>query len=437
MVFDPLTRSGRFFRTLLTSFVYLGAATLYSFFLIPLVLHFENPQMLGLWLLVTQVGTYLSIVDAGLSALSTRQFVGPASERDFQRLAPRFQATLLLSTLQGFFICLFGLSGSWWSSLFKISGAVEPLFVQLFMAQCLMIGISFPIRPFNSVLLAAQRFEANYLVGSISLGVAILLTWGGFQMGWGLWSVLLGNLFQIVASSLTSLWGVQKLGGLSPLLSPTTGVKVLIPGLLKESMGFASGPVFSTMAGILQSTVLSRLFGLEGVALWNVGAKIATVLSTVLSKIFESSFGGLSELAEKGLGLQMRIRFLTLWASTSGISLLLAVFLIWGNDAFIDWWTRGSLDWPVQATWGVALWLVTTTISKGVAEQTKVLLMWRQIRWSPLLDFLVFAAFMSAVFLRPTLQLYALAIALAPLSGSFIWNAHGLYLLMKARRVKT
>ncbi|NCY23057.1 hypothetical protein EBX31_14045, partial [bacterium] len=272
LILDPQTRTGRFFRTLLTSFVHLGAATLYSFFLIPLVLHFESPEMLGLWLLVAQVGAYLTVVDAGLSALSIRQFVGPASERDFLRLAPRFQATLLLSTLQGLCICVFGFSGSWWASLFKISGNLEPLFVQLFLAQCLLVGISFPFRPFSSILLAAQRFEANYLVSSASFGVAILLTWGGFQMGWGLWSVLLGNLFQIVASSLTSVRGVQSLGGLSPLLSRTAGIKNLIPGLLKESLGFASSPIFSTIAGLLQSTVLSRLFGLEGVALWNVGA---------------------------------------------------------------------------------------------------------------------------------------------------------------------
>jgi O-antigen/teichoic acid export membrane protein len=434
VILDTQTRTGRFFRTLLTSFIHLGAATLYSFFLIPLVLHFESPEMLGLWLLVAQIGAYLTVVDAGLSALSIRQFVGPVSERDFRRLAPRFQATVLLSAIQGLCICLLGFTGSWWASIFKISGSIETLFVQLFMAQCFLVGISFPIRPFSSILLAAQRFEANYLASSASFGVALLLTWGGFHMGWGLWSVLSGGLFQIVASSLTSLWGVQRLGGLAPLLSRTTGVKSLIPSLIKESMGFASSPIFSTLAGLLQSTVLSRLFGLEGVALWNVGAKIATVLSQVLSKFFESSFGGLSELAEKGLGSQMRTRFLTLWSSTSGISLLLAVCLIWGNSPFIDWWTRGAMVWPIQATWGVALWLVTTTVTKGVAEQIKVLLLWRQIRWGPLLDFLALAAFVSTVFLSPRLQIYALALALAPLSGSFVWNARSLHLGMRAKK---
>ncbi|NCY22791.1 hypothetical protein EBX31_12655, partial [bacterium] len=282
-------------------------------------------------------------------------------------------------------------------------------------------------RPFSSILLAAQRFEANYLVSSASFGVALLLTWGGFHMGWGLWSVLSGGLFQIVASSLTSLWGVQRLGGLAPLLSRTTGVKSLIPGLLKESMGFASSPIFSTMAGLLQSTVLSRLFGLEGVALWNVGAKIATVFSQVLSKFFESSFGGLSELVERNLSSHMRRRFFTVFATAISFAMFLASFVIFFNEPFIYWWTKGNLVWPTAATLGVAWWLVNTTISKGVAEQTKILLLWPQIRWGPLLDLLGLGAVLSFLFLAPSLSFYAFLLAIAPFLGSFLWNCRTVF----------
>jgi len=430
----PQTRTGRFFRTLLTSFVHLGAATLYSFLLIPLILHFENTEKLGLWLLVAQMGAYLTVVDAGLSALSIRQFVGAASEGDFFRLAPRFQATFLISSLQGLFICLLGFSGWWWAGIFKISGNLENLFCQLFLVQCFLVGISFPFRPFSSLLLAAQRFETNYLASSVFFGIAIFLAWCGFQQGWGLWSLLMGSFFQIIASGITSILKVKSLGDWSPLFSRGTGARRLIPRLLRESAAFANGPVFFVLGGLLQSTVLSRLFGLEGVALWNVGTKIATFFSQVLSKFYESSFGGLSELFERGHSLQMRIRFLTVLIATSAISVLLAACLPLGNGPFIDWWTRGVLAWPVQATWGVSLWLITTTLTKGVAEQTKVLLLWHQIRWGPLLDFIALSAFLSAAFLSPKMPTYALALALAPLGGSFAWNARSLFFHMHIKR---
>lgn len=423
------TRTGRFFRTLATSYVQLGAATVYSFFLIPLVLQFENPEGLGLWLLIAQVGGYLTVMDAGLSSLSIRQFVGMACEGDFQRLAPRFQATLALSTAQGLLICLTGLSGPWFAELFKISENMGPLFCQLFLAQCLVVGLSFPVRPFSSLLLAVQRFEANYLVSSASFLVALFLTWWGFKMGWGLWSVFIGNCFQWLASGFTSVLRVKQMGGLNLLFRPNTDAFRLIPGLWKESLGFASSSFFPTVAGFLQSTVLSRFFGLEGVALWNVGAKMATVLSQILSKFFESSFAGLSELVEKSQSFQMRQRFFTVLLAAVTFAILLASLIILVNGAFINWWTKGGLAWPTEATLGVSLWLVANTISKGVAELTKILLLWPQIRWGPLLDLLGLAAVLLLLFLAPSISVYSFLLAVAPILGSFFWNCHTAFLV--------
>lgn len=221
------------------------------------------------------------------------------------------------------------------------------------------------------------------------------------------------------------------MAGFPRFFSRTTGVRGLIPGLLKESAGFGSNPIFSTLAGLLQSTVLSRLFGLEGVALWNVGAKIATVLSRVLSKFFESSLGGLSELVEKSQPAQMRQRFFSVFGAAMIFAMLLASLIIFLNEPFISWWTKGSLVWPTEATWGVALWLVTTTLSKGVAEQTRILLLWPQIRWGPLLDLLGLGALLSLLFLEPKLSIFAILLALAPLLGSFLWNCRTVIFISK------
>ena len=94
------TRTGRFFRTLGGSYILLGAATLYSFLTIPIVLHFAGQETLGMWLLVSQITTYLTAIDAGLSHSSIRQFVGPVATGQPSKLAPRFQSTLAIATLQ-------------------------------------------------------------------------------------------------------------------------------------------------------------------------------------------------------------------------------------------------------------------------------------------------------------------------------------------------
>jgi O-antigen/teichoic acid export membrane protein len=178
-------------------------------------------------------------------------------------------------------------------------------------------------------------------------------------------------------------------------------------------------------------TVLSRLFGLEGVALWNVGAKIATVLSQVPSKFFESSFGGLCELVENNQPFQMSRRFFTVLIAVAVFAVLFASFIVFIKEPFVNWWTKASLIWPTEATWGVAIWLVTTTVAGGVAEQTKILLLWPRIRWGPLLDLMGLEALLSLLFLAPKLSFFAILLTLAPLSGSFLWNCHRVFNISK------
>ena len=118
--FTSSNRSGRFAWTLSGSFVNLVAAAIYSFLLIPLVLHFENSERLGLWLLISQVASSLLMIDAGVTPLSIRQFVSPLTHGDLSQLTPRFQATIAISMIQGLVIFFFGFTSLWFVDLFKV-----------------------------------------------------------------------------------------------------------------------------------------------------------------------------------------------------------------------------------------------------------------------------------------------------------------------------
>lgn len=429
--FNTATRTGRFFRTLASSYVLLGSATVYSLLTVPMVLHFANSSRLGLWVLITQMGTYLTVIDAGLSASSIRQFIGPLTRQDMPALATRFQGTLLISTLQGFLIILVGVAAHPLTLVLKIPPQDQVLFQQLFVAQCFLVGVGFPIRPFSSILLARQSFEFNYLVSAASILFSIGLAWLGFRAGFGLWSLLAGNLLQLISSSTASLLGVRSLGVFPFLFHSWQFSFREIRSLLSESLSFASSPLLSVCSGLLQSTVLSRCFGLEGVALWNVGAKVVVVLSQVLSKFFESSFGGLSELWEHNLREQMLRRFISIFIATVSASIVLGCAVLLFNDVFIRIWTGGVFRWPYICTIGMAIYLVTTTISKGLSEQVKILLLWKWIRIGPILDFGSLLVGLVLVAFWPVLPLFIFVLALAPIFGSIpvntiaIWNTFG------------
>ena len=412
--------------TLSGSFVSLVAAAIYSFLLIPLVLHFENSGRLGLWLLISQVASSLLMIDAGVTPLSIRQFISPLTLGDLSQLTLRFQATIAISIIQGLVIFFFGFTSLWFVDLFKVPEIFQVDFCRLFLAQCLLVSIGFPLRPFNSLLLAKQAYASSYIVSAASMLASLGLIWAGFNMGWSLWSIFFGNCFQLICNSAFTFYRVSRIPGFSILLSKNYLWIQQVPRVFRESTAFASGSVFVALGGFFQSTMVSRLFDLEGVAVWNVGAKITTLFSQLISKFFESSFAPLSELEEQQKRKLMINRFLQLFFFTFAFAFGCAVFVLIFNEPFITWWTKGQILWPNAATYAMAFWLIAFTINRAFSLLPGVLLHWSSIRLSPLFDFISLVATLFIASSVHNLTMFAWCWAITPLLGGLIVNLRGL-----------
>lgn len=425
-IFSKNTRMGRFFRTLSSSYVLLLAATAYSLGVVPMILTYTDTRSLGLWSLVVQFGTYLALLDAGLSGACIRQFVGPIVRKDSDALASKFQNALALASAQGFLIAITGLAGGLLVPWLSIPTEQAQLFAALFAAQCCLMALEFPVRPFNSLLLAQQRFEFNYLATALAMVFSLVLVWLGMENGLGLWSLILAGAFQTLVKTTTSLVCVTRLYGFRAFFP---GCQVRLPAmqqLLTESGSFFSGTLFGTLGGVAQATLLSRWFGLEGVAAWGVGSKAANLLSQLLSKIYESSFAGLSELFESGRRDLLLRRLGQLFGWVIGISIFAASGISLFNEGFIQVWTSARIGWPGACDVGMALWLVGLTASRGLAEQAKILLVWRWIRLGPACEFgswLGLGLVLSHFYSFPG---YVWSVALAPWVSSFVVYGFGL-----------
>lgn len=424
--FDTKTRTGRYRRTLGSSLILFGSATLYSLGVVPMVLLFEDAPTLGLWILISQIGIWLGALDLGLSASSIRFFVDPVARHDTRGLQGRFQATLWLAVAQGAIVALLGFLGAFLAQLFSIPEQQQNLFRQLFFTQCIVSGFSFLARPFASILLAAQRFEFNYLGNAASFFVSLALAWLGLQQGWGLWSLMAGSILQHALTMVLSIHGVCRLGFLPGLLRGPAALGGLTQRIVFESLSFAIGPLAAMAAGILQSVFLSRVFGLETVAVWNVGVKAATVLTQILSKFFESSFSGLSELLEAGRRDQMLNRFGQLLGWSLVLSAALSLILLFTNDPFIQFWTGGKIHWPAYGTFAVCLMLVVGTFHRALSEVTKVLVLWSPIRFSPLFDLGTMVLCLMAAYAANAFPAFLFAAAVGPFLGGLMMNMHAL-----------
>lgn len=223
-----------------------------------------------------------------------------------------------------------------------------------------------------------------------------------------------GSVLQHTLTVVLSIHGVCRLGFLPGLLRAPAALGGLTQRIVFESLSFAIGPLAAMAAGILQSVFLSRVFGLETVAVWNVGVKAATVLTQILSKFFESSFSGLSELLEAGRRDQMFNRFGQLLGWSLVLSAALSLILLFTNDPFIQFWTGGKIHWPAYGTFAVCLMLVVGTFHRALSEVTKVLVLWNPIRFSPLFDLGTMVLCLMAAYAANAFPAFLFAAAVGP-----------------------
>lgn len=414
-LFSKHTRTGRFFRTLSSSYVLLFAATAYSLGVVPIVLNHAGTASLGLWTLVVQFGTYLALIDAGLSGACIRQFVGPMVRNDHHELTSKFQNALVLACLQGGGIVLAGLMGRLLIPWLAIPVEQAELFAGLFAAQCFLVALEFPFRPFNALLLAQQRFEFNYLTTAVGMILSLGLVWLGMAHGLGLWSLILAGAFQATLKILVSTLCVARFWGILGFFYKSHVRIQTMRQLLAESGSFFSGTFFGTLGGLAQSTLLSRWFGLEGVAVWNVGSKAANLLFQLLSKFYESSFAGFSEIFESGRTDLLLSRLGHLFGWVLGVSFFAAAGICLMNGEFIRLWTGSAIPWSAGCDAAVALWLLGLTSSRGLGEQVKILLIWRWIRLGPALEFILWLVLGPWLAHRYSFPGFLAGTALAPL----------------------
>jgi len=393
-----------------TSYLNVVTAAIYSIALVPIVLHFSSITQLGLWTLVTQFTAYLSLVDAGVSSACVRRFVGPVSRKEIPALGGVFKTAFLVSLSQGAVCSLVGVLSYPAGLLLGIGPENLPLFSSVLFVQFILVGIFFLVRPFSSLLLAAQRFEINNLVSSLSIVLSIGIIWIGFRSGFGLWALPLASLFQQITSALTTLFMVRKLDLLPHSWWRQSSNWKGVSDLFLEALDFFSWSGFSTAGATLQSVFLSRFLGLEAVAIWNVGAKLASFAYMLFSNFFNTAFMGLSELVEKGEPQNCLRSFLNLFLSTLSCLIIFAGCAVLFNDLFILFLTHGQITLPPLCSWAIFFWLILAGTLRALACFSNIWQNRKTMRIGPVIEFSSLVLFLALSLLFPSLTWFAFAL---------------------------
>jgi hypothetical protein len=412
-------RKGRFLRTLTSSYAHLASATFFTIALVPIILCYKGTSFLGVWTLSTQLSSFGVLIDAGITASCIRSFITLVANNRGDELAKQFRCAFLVSVFQGALICSLVFFGPSIANLLHVPGELNYLFCTLFSAQCLVLGIGFPIRPFSALLISKQQFGVAYLFGSfgniLSLGLAFI----SFYLNYELLGLISGLVLIRVIEIFSIFCSCRRHN-----LIPSGWTKSLVifsdfESLLHGSLFFFVSPFCSTVSGLCQAAFMTRILGVESIAIWSVGSKIANLLVLLFSKVFESAFSGMAEIKESSNLSDMSRVYLRLFLISMSFVFIIAFFLLWSNGPFIRLWTSDKLIWPPAGTLFISIWLIISVFAKSLFTYVS-LVPFRRLQISgPFLELLTFCIALALYSFYPILSFFPIVLSTPLIITSF------------------
>ncbi|NDI17101.1 MAG: hypothetical protein EBY83_03925 [Verrucomicrobia bacterium] len=155
---------------------------------------------------------------------------------------------------------------------------------------------------------------------------------------------------------------------------------------------------------------MSRFLGLEAVAIWNVGAKLASFAYMLFANLFNTAFMGLSELLEKGEPQNCLRSFLNLFLTTFSCLTVFAACAILLNDLFILLWTHGQITFSPSCTWAIFSWLILAGTLRALACFSNIWQNRKTMRIGPAIEFSSLVLFLGLSLFSPSLKWFAFAL---------------------------
>ena len=341
-------RTHQFAKSLSSGYLTTLANILYSFGTVPLALHYLTKAEFGLWALVTQLATYLNLVDLGMMASVARILIDHKDRREEGTYGAIIKTGAIVFSMQGLLVIIIGLSiAPFLSPLLNIPPDLQGSFAHLFKWQCLVLGIGFVTNVFGAILHSHQRNDVINHSQILYFVVGFLSMWGCFHSGFGLSSVIVAALLTRLAAAVLlvfSCWRCRLLPNAEQW--GTASIK-----LFKYLFKFG-GDVFIQNIGwqLLTASpvvIVTRFVGLEAAASWSICTKVFTVAQQIVFRICDFSVAALSEMFARGEMERLYRRFNELLIISGSFAILVCAIVASANQSFVHLWTAGRVSWGV------------------------------------------------------------------------------------------
>lgn len=346
-------------------YVLVAANIAYTALSIPLALRYMGKEEFGLWSLAQQVAGYFMLLDFGLSSAQSRLLANHKDRVNGSDYSSLLLTGALVFGIQG---CLLFAGGTvlalFAPDLFHVPGNLAADFRNVLIILSAVSGATVALRSFTAPLWAFQRLDIVYGFGALTLAGSLAGLWGGFQAGWGIYSLALAGIPPMILCTIlgfTLCWREGFYPSRGSWSAPRWRVFREMFSFGKDVMLMSLG---SQMVNASQIMILGRFSGLDAAATFAVGTKFYTMGSQLTGRLLDSSAPALTEMFVQGDATRLKRRFSDIFGTSLLLATVGAVVLVIANSRAVSWWTSGVIAWSSHWDLLLGALLLATTCSR-------------------------------------------------------------------------
>ena len=350
---------------MITGYAQVTVNVIYTLASVPMALKYLDKEQFGLWALVTQITSYLILIEFGLSDSICRHLSDHKDDKSSQAYANTIRTGTWVFSIQGLIlIALTGAIALPFTSLLAIPAQLTSDFVTLLCCHAFIAALHLASRPHGAILWSHQRHDIINALGICSLLISYAGLWLGFILGWGLYSTVFAGFCSFLISIILSVLANIRLN-----YYPARGITGRFSiKQFKQLFGFG-GELFIMNLG-LQATnasrmaIISRFMGLEAASNWAIASKASSLAQSLTWRIYDTSAPGLAEMETRRENIKLNDRYRDVTQFSCFFSLLACCGLAVVFEPLLSIWTSGKITWNSHNNLLLGLLVVSTTISR-------------------------------------------------------------------------
>jgi O-antigen/teichoic acid export membrane protein len=355
----------RFFHSVASGYVLLGANMLFILAQVPLALHYLPRKQFGLWALVVQLTGYLQFIDLGMAPSVSRNLIDHKDDRYGGVYGSLIQTAGIVLFVQGAIVFTAGaLLTLFGSNFLRVEPDLQHQFRVLMTIQCAVLAAGFPMRIFFHVLEVHQRTDiSNYFqIGLFAINYTVL--WSCFAHGFGVLSLAYANMTSTMYFVFSNFVACLILK-----LFPSTNTWGRPSWLrFRELFTFGKDVFWVTlgtqMINASQTIVITRSMGLDVSGTWTVATRAFTFVTQLVWRLFDTSYSAFSEMVVRQERDRLLQRFKSLVILSCSLAVTCGVMFAVCNKPFVELWTHGKVTWDSRYDVLLGIWLIILTVAR-------------------------------------------------------------------------